>query len=191
MSDHHQVSGEKGPEHKVPVTTSLRTSSNTLALDGQPPFVTTTEYECITAKPIWALVGLFTHKGKGVEIRDPERVSQGKARRIGPTSTLISDEIDLRALELQESELVRLEPGQTYSAIYAISVFPHSILTNSDTRPMKKGNTYIIGLRRRKWRWMFEDELVGGLGEEEIREILSKKDPMEWEVNCEVIITTV
>jgi hypothetical protein len=190
MSDHHQVSAEKNPQQKVPVTTSLRTSSTSLALDGQPPFVTTTEYECITAKPIWAMVGLFTHRGKGVEIRDPARVFGGKAKRIGPTSTIIPDEWDELALELEETELVRLEPGQKFSTTYTMRVVPYS-LRSADTHAMQKGKPYIISLRTRKWRWVLEDELEEGLDKAEIREILSKKDPMEWKADCEVAITTV
>jgi hypothetical protein len=192
MSDQKPAAAAAQHQHEAPVSTTLTTSSPTLSLDGQPPFVAITEYECTTSKPIWALVGLFTHVGNGILIRDPQRLVSGKPRRIGPTSTIYEDDWDDKALDLEETELVRLEPGRKFSTSYTISVVPKvDGLRGSDTYAMVKGNTYEISLRKRRWRWMYENGMGEGLSKEEWRELLSKKDPMEWDVDCKVNVTAI
>jgi len=104
---------------------------------------------------------------------------------MGPQSTIIADEWDDVALDLDDTELVRLELGQKFSTSYTFSVVPKADgLRNSDVRNMVKGNTYEITLRRRRWRWMFEDEMGEGMSEEEREEALRKREAMEWMVDC-------
>lgn len=186
-------------QEQPPVSTTLTTSSPTCALNGKPPFTATTTYECTTSRPIWALIRLFTDFGGGIEIRDPQR----KHRRMGPPSTIVADEWDTDALDLDDTVLVRLEPNQKFSTSYTFSVVPKaSGIVHSDVRHMAKGNTYEITLRRRRWRWMFEDEMEVWVvvGEEmseeeeeeereERRQMLRKKEVMEWEVDCMVTFT--
>ena len=51
---------------------------------------------------------------------------------------------------------------------------------------MVKGNTYEILLKKRRWMWMFEDEMGGEMGEEERREMLWKREAVEWTEDCMV-----
>lgn len=170
-------------QQEPPISTILTTSASTCSLSGEPPFTATTEYECTAHKPIWALVRLFSQCGGGIEIRDPLR----KHRKIGARSTIIADEYDEDALDLADTELVRLEPGQKFATAYTVSVVPKAGgLRDSDTKYMVQGNNYEITLMKRRWRWMFEDEMVGDIGEGERREILKKKEVVEWPVDCQV-----
>jgi len=170
-------------QQEPPISTILTASQSTCSLSGEPPFTATTEYECTASKPIWALVRLFTDYGGGIEIRDPQR----KHRQIGARSTIIADEWDEEALDLENTELVRLEPGQKFSTSYTVSVVPKAGgLRDSDTKYMVQGNTYEITLRKRRWRWMFEDEMAGDIGEDERRAILKKTEVVEWDVDCQV-----
>ena len=151
-------------------------------MSGEPPFKAITEYECTVSKPIWALVRLFTDFSGGIEIRDPLR----KHRRIGGLSSIVADEWDEDALDLEDTELVRLEPGQKFSTSYTISVVPKAGgLMASDMRHMVPGNTYEITLRAQRWRWMFEDEMAD-IDEDERRAILKKREAVEWKVDCQV-----
>jgi len=59
-------------------------------------------------------------------------------------------------------------------------------LRESDTKYMVRGNTYEIMLRKRRWRWMFEDEMPADIGEDERRAILEKEEVVEWGVDCHV-----
>ncbi|KAI9860132.1 MAG: hypothetical protein M1813_006242 [Trichoglossum hirsutum] len=168
-------------EEQPPISTTLAISSQTCFINGEPPFTATTTYECTASRPIWSLVRLFTDFGGGIQIYDLER----KHRRIGPTSTIIADEWDGDALDLDDTALVRLEPGQTFSTSYTLSVVPKADgLRNSDVKNMVKGNTHEVGLRRRRLRWMFEDEMGGEMSEAERREMLRTRDAMEWGVDC-------
>ena len=174
---------QHGSQLIPPISTILTTSPSTCSLSGEPPFTATTEYECLGSKPIWALIRLFTDFGGGIEIRDPQR----KHRKIGARSTIIADEWDEEALDLEDTELVRLEPGQRFSTVYTVSVVPKAGgLRASDTKHMVPGNTYEITLMRRRWRWMFEDEMDGDIGENERRETLKRKEAVEWDVDCQV-----
>jgi hypothetical protein len=106
---------------------------------------------------------------------------------VGARSTIIADEWDEHALDLDDTALVWLEPGQTFSTLYTVSVVPKvNGLRDSDVKHLVVGNTYEITLRKRRWRWMFEDELGGGLSEEE-RRVLRKKKVVEWKVDRMVI----
>ena len=115
-----------------------------------------------------------------------------RPRRVGPYYTVSSEDFDWDAADLEESKLVRLEPGSKFSTTYIICVIPKlGGIIHSDTFSMAKGNAYWIKLRPRKWRWMFESEMEEGLSEEMRRDILAKMDPMKWEVDCKVDVTAV
>jgi hypothetical protein len=174
------------PQQEPPVSTTVTTSPSTCSLSGEPPFKAITEYECTASKPIWALVRLFTDFSGGIEIRDPLR----KHRRIGGVSSIVADEWDEDALDLEDTELVRLEPGQKFSTSYTISVVPKADgLRDSDIRHMVPGNTYEITLRKQRWRWMFEDDMPEDIGEDERRAILKKTEVVEWKVDSQVNFT--
>ncbi len=84
-------------------------------------------------------------------------------------------------------ELVRIDPGQKFSTSYTISVVPKADeLRDSDIRHMVPGNTYEITLRKRRWSWMFEDEMAEDIEEDERRAILKKREAVEWKVDHQV-----
>jgi hypothetical protein len=121
--------------------------------------------------------------GCGIVIRDPLR----KHRRIGPSSTIVADEWDEEAFAFEDSELIRLQLGQKHSIPYTISVVPKAKgLRSSDVYLMVKGNTYEITLKTRNWKWMFEDEMGEEMSEEDRREMLRKREAVEWEEDCMV-----
>lgn len=172
-----------------PVLTSLSTSSPTCSLNGEPPFTVTTTYECTSSRPIWALVRLFEYVGCGIILRDPQRKNH---RRIGPSSTLIGDDWDEEAVTFEDSQLIRFQLGQKHSIPYTISVVPKvSGLSSSDVYLMVKGNTYEITLRTRNWKWMFEDEMEEGMSEEQRKELLWKREAVEWTEDCMVTFQAV
>ena len=41
-------------------------------------------------------------------------------------------------------------------------------------------------MRKRRWRWIFEDEMAGDIGEDERRAILKRTEVVEWDVDCQV-----
>ena len=89
----------------------------------------------------------------------------------GPPSTMIDDEFDSDLLDVQDTELVWLEPGQTFSTGYTFAVTPKmSGIRPSDVHSLTAGNTYEITLQKRRWRWMFDDELPADLDNEAKRE---------------------
>ena len=166
-----------------PVWTAISTSAPTCSLKGEPPFTVITKYENTGSRSICALVRLYSHHGSGIEIRDPSR----NHRRIGPPSTMIQDDFDEEAQDLEDTQLVRLEPGQTFETSYTFSVVPKlDGIRNSDVRNMVVGNTYVITLKKRRWRWVFEDEMPHGLDDEEARHLLRKRHAAEWSVDCTV-----
>ncbi len=170
-------------QQEPPVSTTVVISPSTCSLSGSPPFRAITEYECTASKPIWALVSLWADFSGGIEIRDPLR----KHRRIGGGSIIDADEWDEEALDLEDTALIRLEPGQKFSTSYTVSVVPKADgLRDSDTKHMVPGNTYVITLRKRRWRWIFQDEMAQDIDEDERRAILKKREAVEWKVDCQV-----
>lgn len=111
--------------------------------------------------------------------------------------TMVADEWDDIALDLGDTELVRIEPGQKHITPYTLSVVPFmGGLRGSDTKMMAKGMRYEIILDKRRWSWMFEDEMERGeegreLNDEERKEILKQKLAVEWNVDCQAYFTTV
>jgi hypothetical protein len=99
MSDHERAAATQH-HREPPVSTTLKISSPTCSIDGEPPFTVTNEQECTTSNPIWVFIRPFTDVGNGLEIRDPQR----KHRRIGARSTMIADEWDEEALDLNDTE---------------------------------------------------------------------------------------
>ena len=165
-----------------PVSTTLDLSSSTCPRKGEPPFTVTTIYECTTAQPLWALVRLYSHCCGGVQIRDPDR----KNRRIGPPGTMLQHEFDEELLDIEDTELVRLELGYKYLTKYTFSTTPKlNGITHSDVRNLVIGKAYTVTLRRPRWRWMFEKDMPPYLIKHARREVLSEVDMVEWSVGCE------
>jgi len=189
----HEASGQTDPAWTVdatpsrpPISTSVATSSAVCHLSGDPPFTVTTTYRHTgtsdnkAGESIWALIYLSSHNGKGIDIRDPQRQN----RRMGPSSTNISDEWDEDDHDVEDSLLVRLQPGQEICTSYTFSVVAKAGgLRNSDIRNMIAGNNYEITLKKRRWRWMFENQM-DATTKDQRREILERQKAIEWEVDC-------
>jgi len=181
-------------ELSPPVSTTVSTSSPHCFLTGEPPFIINTTYECTTSRPIWALILQDSERGGGTEIRDPERLSHGNPRRVGPTSIVLCTDgmlgSEMDRVEIEDSILLRLEPGQKFSTYYKISAVERKRGFGSDMRMMSREKSYKVTLRQRCWRWMFEDEM-GDLDENGRRGLLKKVTKTTWNVDCSTTFTTV
>lgn len=86
---------------------------------------------------------------------------------------------------VEDTELVRLEPSQTFGSTYTFSVVPkRKGLRSSDVWNLLAGKTYELTLRKQCWWWMFEDEMTENCDVEERREMLGRRDPSEWKPEC-------
>jgi hypothetical protein len=180
----------KNIEQSPPVSSSVSVSSNTCSLTGEPPFTITTTYECITSHPISALIYQNSEWGNGAEIRDPER----RCRRVGPTSIRYCtdgwEDEDWDRYEIEDSILLRMEPGQKFSTCYVVSAETRMPGFGSDMRSFKENKTYKVTLRERTWRWMYEDEM-GDLDWNGRIETLKSVKKMRWKVDCSTTFSTV
>lgn len=188
-SEHPTATQAQTPMANIPpIATTLTTTSPTCALSGTPPFTTITTHLNTSPSPLWALVRLYTDFSGGIEIRDLSR----KHRRIGGGSTIIADEWDEEALDLEDTQLVRLGPGEVFETRYTICLGSKAgRLRGSDVKMMVEGGNYEVTARKRLWRWMFEEEMGGELSEEERRGMLSEREVVEWGVDCKVEHTAV
>jgi hypothetical protein len=159
-------------------------------LTGDPPFIISTTYECTTSRPIWALIFLWSEDGEGTIIRDPER----RNRVVGPASIRYCtdgwEDEDFERYEIEDSLMLRMEPGRRFSTCYKMSTEPREPGFGTDMKCLKEGKSYGITLRVRKWRWMYEDEM-GELGWNGRRELLATIKPTTWRVDCSTTFTTV
>jgi hypothetical protein len=179
------MSAKRSANDQRPLSATLAISSPTCSLSGKPPFVATVTYKNITSCPIWTLISRFSDFGDGLRIRDPTRNN----RRIGPTPSMIQDEWDDYALDLEDTEAIRLGPDETWSRPYTFSTVKKAGgLRNSDTYAMKAGNEYTLDMGTR-CRWMYEDEMNGGLSDKERRDLLGKKESVEWKPEHRVNFT--
>ncbi|KAF2417716.1 hypothetical protein EJ08DRAFT_69829 [Tothia fuscella] len=170
----------------VPFAVSVSTSAPFCFIDGSQPFSASTTYECITASPIWALIRLYEHHFTGIRILDPARGH----RRIGPNPPIIvCEDFDDEERDLQDTVLIRFEPGDKFSTTYAFGFELKRNGKRGDAKLMEPGNTYFVALKKRRVRWMLENQMEGGRGEEQRRDVLSHKEVQEWEPRCRAELT--
>ena len=140
-----------------PVSTTISLSSHTCSIHGDPEFTVTHTHSNIGTKPIWALVRLCSDYCNGFEARDP--LAKNRRRR-GLPPTMLGDEWDEDALDLKDTELINIDPGQTMSRSYTFSVGPKlGGFISSDMYKLEVGKKYVLGLRPRRWRWIFANHV--------------------------------
>ena len=104
---------------------------------------------------------------------------------IGPPSTFDMEDKNLSDIELDDTELVRLEPAQSFGTSYTFSVLPKlKGLRMSDVYNLAVGHTYDITLRPQKWWWKSEDEMPSDCSVQERREILKEQQRSQWTPDC-------
>jgi hypothetical protein len=120
-----------------------------------------------------------------VIVRDPNH-PKGKDRKIGPFPTM-QDEWDQEKVDFEDSELVRLEPGESFETAYTFRVVERPLsYERSDVKYMRDGGTYWMELGHRKCWWMYADDVGKDLTAKEIRELLGRREYIEWQPNCRV-----
>ena len=170
----------------MPVSTSLSTSPSTCSRGGHPPFTVQIEHKCITAQPIWALIFLDSDRCNGIEVRNPNDLDRPN-RRIGPPGTSIADNEDAVDLHGDDTTLIRLEPGLSFTRTYTFSVVPKVRgLRSSDIRNLETGKHYDLTLRQHQWRWMIEDDALRSGTMEGRKRILESLDATIWRSECSV-----
>lgn len=171
-----------------PVRYTLSTSAETLSLSGERPFDITIKATSLSDRPIWAFVSLFSWWCHRLRIHDPPR----RGRKIGPSSTCYEDEWGEEELDREDAEVVRLIRDQAHELRYRIDVKDKlDGLRGSDTRYMTAGKQYPVTLDKRRWRWMYEDEMPTSLNQQERRDLLYKQPAVDWAVDCEVTLRAV
>lgn len=139
-----------------PVTTSISVSSPTCPCSGVPAFTASYTHQNIGTQSISALVRRWSHYCNGFIANHPQKGS----RRRGLPPTMLSDEWDEVALDLEDTELVNLDPGQTmsrsdtFSAVAKLDGF-----VSSDMCKLEVGKKYTLRLMRQRWRWKFASDI--------------------------------
>ena len=139
-----------------PVTTVIHMSTSTCSLSGDPPFTVSYTHENTGTEPIWTLASRFSNFCNGFAARE---YPDGERRR-GLVSLINSSEWDDDALDLEDTELVKLDPGQAMCRSYTLSAVekrPPYIL--SDMHKFEVGHQYKLWLDLQRWRWMFAREV--------------------------------
>lgn len=141
-------------------------------------------HRCVLKGTIWALVDVYKYNCNGVQIRDPTR----NDRRIGPPGTYDSEihgiEFDIAKADFEDTQMVRLEPGQSFGTTYTFAIFNKPTrFRGSDVDKLVIGNDYIIALRAQRWRWMFEDDMPEGSTADERRLLLFERPLTHWKVD--------
>ena len=99
---------------------------------------------------------------------------------------MLQDEFDEEVLDIEDTELVRLEFREKYTAKYTFLTTPKlNGIIHSDVRNLAVGKAYKITLRHPRWRWMFEKDMPLALVKHARRELLSEVGVTEWSVSCE------
>ena len=139
-----------------PVSTSICVSSPSCSISGAPAFTTTYTHKNVGTKAIWALVRLWSDYCNGFVSHD----LQNHNRRRGLPPTILSDDWDEEALDLKDTELWKLDPGQVISKSYTFTVNKKlDGFISSDVYKYEVGKKYLLDLCPRRWRWVFADDL--------------------------------
>lgn len=153
-----------------PVSTMVSLSSPTCSVHGNPEFTVTYAHENTGTKPIWALVRLWTDYCNGFIARahNPQTPREKRPRGLPPT--ILADEWDEDALDLNDTELIKLNPGQTMSRSYTFSVDEKlNGFISSDMYKLEVKRKYVLRLHPRRWRWIFVNALPADVeGDDEI-----------------------
>ncbi|ORY13172.1 hypothetical protein BCR34DRAFT_586697 [Clohesyomyces aquaticus] len=180
----------EGPDrNRPPVSTSIALSSSHCSLNGKPPFTVSTTYKNTGTRPIWALIRLFKEHAAGIVLRDPLRQHWIGRVHLPPTSYGDHDGED--DSDSKDTELVRLNPADTFSTSYTFSVLRKvDGILGSDMEKLSKGGQYEVRLDERMWKWMFE-EIMPPLSRVKRRHILETLPMTRWDVDCVAHFTAV
>ena len=167
---------------RPPVTSNLSTSTPICALSGAPSLTVFIDWKLDGDRPIWALMAQPKGLNIGFEIRDPER----KDRRIGPSPDLVGTDEE-EGESLPNEEILRLGSEDVFRQSYTLSTEKKGNgLLNSDTWNLVGGKTYHLTLRKRTWRWQYEDQLDAAVLQDEagMRAMLQEEPWVEWKPDC-------
>jgi hypothetical protein len=171
------VEHPRGP----PLQALLRTSSRQLNLSGQPPFTAFIDWKLEGSRKICILLDLDCRKCMGIVIHDPasRRRRAPQWDQFGPEyepTDPSSEEVapDFR-YGFSDRVFLRIGPGDVAQMSYTLTVEKRQQgFTASDMRSLTAGEIYVIDLRHRKCRWMYEDELPrSDLDDGGLRQLLS------------------
>ena len=126
---------------------------------------------------------------------------------------MLGDNWDEDALDLTDTELLRLEPGQTISRSYTLCVSEKvDGFIPSDMYKLEVGKRYILGLLPRRWRWIYAEDLpedvdedCGLVGESPVHaqtegerglisavtDFLNRRDVAQWKPDCTAVFEVV
>lgn len=137
------------------MSTTIGLSSPTCSVRGDRKFTVTYSYKNVGTKPIRALVRVWSDFCNGFEARD---LHTRRCRGLPPTR--LGEDFDEEAIDLEDTELINLAPGQTTSRSYMFSTGEKLRgYIHSDMYKLEVGKKYALGLRPRRWRWTFADNL--------------------------------
>jgi hypothetical protein len=89
--------------------------------------------------------------------------------------------MDEVSTEIDFTELVRLEPGQTLQKSYTFAVGPRAEgFGYSDIYNLEVGKAYELTIREQKWWWRFDEEMDLDSSDNERKETLFAQPATEW-----------
>lgn len=104
----------------------------------------------------------------------------------------MQEEWDKEEVEFEDSKLVRLEARETVKTTYTLFVETGpNVVRRLDVHFIKPGNEYWVELGIRKCWWMYAEEMKEGLTEMEMREVLGKRQSVEWKPECKATFTAI
>ena len=178
IGDQPQFSAREAIRSPPPVTASLSTSTPTCSLSGHPPFTVFLTWKLHEERPIYALVTQEEGRVIGLEFRDPEK----NGRRIGPPPDVQQGDEDNAPSSDKEIFVPLNGLKDNFSQEYTLATEERcNGLLHSDTWNLKSGKQYEITLRKSKWRWVYQDEVV-----EEVRQAEAKVVEMLRQEPCSV-----
>lgn len=179
---HPQFSTRDAMRPPPPVTAALSPETPICDLSGALPFTVILTWKLNSTRPIYALITQAEGFKIGLEIRDPEK----NGRRIGPPPDLGPEEDG--ATSNDEDILVILDdPAQWFSQAYTFQTKERrNGVTHSDTWNVKSGKKYELMLRKRKWRWIYQDEIEVAVPVDRVKveEALRQEPYSQWKPEC-------
>jgi hypothetical protein len=184
--------GDRSPNLSTPpCNVELRVSPSTCSISGAIPFKVIKSYTCTSIRPTWFLFTLYSEWAHELVVRDPNH-PKGKYHRVGPFFTWSQDEWDQEEIDIQDTELVRLEPGEKFETEYVFRIKPRPLSTEtSDVKNMKADRPYWIEVGHAKCWWICADDLKENLTSEEMRDLLGQRKYVQWKPTCRVDFETV
>jgi hypothetical protein len=112
------------PSHNLsapPCSVDVRVTLSACSISGNPPFKATKTYTCASAQPTWFLITLYSKLAHTLGVQNPNH-PKNKDSRVGPFPSFAGDGWGQEKLDLEDSELVRLEPGEQSETGYVFRI---------------------------------------------------------------------